>query len=193
MTVAFATSSIHLKPLNIVRRTARRVEAVSNPAPDDAPEKVKINYRLYATRRMLQLKNMYSPKTFPPCDYCDGSGFVDCPKCNQGCWKCRHTTLIKCHYCGGTGESTPCLHFMPINYEEDGQREEDGHVDHDGQREHDGDDEYSKKHIEIWDSLNDKETTLYTTEHMMKWKNSDYNPIFSYMNTNPINFSSDTH
>ena len=99
MTVAFATSSIHLKPLNIVRRTARPVEAVSNPAPDDAPEKVKINYRLYATRRMLQLKNMYSPKTFPPCDYCDGSGFVDCPKCNQGCWKCRHTTLIKCHYC----------------------------------------------------------------------------------------------
>ena len=157
MTIAFATSSIHFKdfkPLNIVRRTARPLQVTSKSNLDDAPEKVKINYHLYAARRMLQLKNMYSPKTFLPCTFCHGTGFVDCPKCNQGCWKCCHTTLIKCHYCGGTGESTPCLHFMPSNYEED---------------EPVGDD----KHNELLDN-NDEETTSYTTEHMIKWKDYDY-------------------
>ena len=120
-TVAFAISTIHLKHIhnfNIVRRTPYPLQVKSNSNQDDAAEKVNVDYKLYAARRVLQLKNMYSPKTFMPCAYCDGTGFVDCHKCNQGCWKCSRTTLIKCHYCGGTGESTPGLHFMAINYED---------------------------------------------------------------------------
>ena len=119
--IAFATSSInfkhwnHMEISNNIRRVALPLQATSNPNPEQS----KINYKLYAARRVLQLKNMYSPKTFAPCSFCDGTGFVDCTKCNEGCWRCSQTTLTKCHYCGGTGDSPPCFDFMPNNYEQE--------------------------------------------------------------------------
>ena len=154
LTVAFSAFSVHSKKNIIVSP----LQVTCKPNPDDAPKKEYIDYHLYAARRMLQLKNIYSPKTFLPCAYCDGTGFVECPKCNQGCWKCCHTTLIKCHYCRGTGESTPSLHFMPMNYKNYVHQDESPDKD-------------SKNLVELWHNMNYKETTLYTSDHMKNWKN----------------------
>ena len=113
--IAFVSTSLRFKDMkltNNVRHQAFPIKAVSDP--NQKSPKSNIDYKLYASRRMMQLKNMYSPKTYPPCAYCDGTGFVECPKCNHGCWHCEQTTLVKCHHCGGGGESVPCFHFFPI-------------------------------------------------------------------------------
>ena len=113
--IAFVSTSLRFKDMklaNNVRHQAFPIKAVSDP--NERGSKSNIDYKLYASRRMMQLKNMYSPKTYPPCTYCDGTGFIDCPKCNHGCWHCDQTTLVKCHHCGGGGESVPCFHFFPI-------------------------------------------------------------------------------
>ena len=72
-----------------------------------------IDYKELAIRRTNALKNLYAPKTFSPCQYCHGTGYVECRHCNDGCWKCEHTTMIKCPFCDGNGEGRPAYQFIP--------------------------------------------------------------------------------
>ena len=79
--IAFVSTSLRFKDMklaNNVRHQAFPIKAVSHP--NERGSKSNIDYKLYASRRMMQLKNMYSPKTYPPCTYCDGTGFIECPK-----------------------------------------------------------------------------------------------------------------
>ena len=119
--IAFVSTSLRFKDVklptsNTIQRSGFPSYAVSDPNP-----KSNLDYKLYASRKMLQLKNKLSPKTLLPCSYCDGTGFIECPKCKSGCWYCEQTTLVKCHYCGGGGEGIPSFNFIPINIAEKNQ------------------------------------------------------------------------
>ena len=72
-----------------------------------------IDYKELAIRRTNVLKNLYAPKTFSPCHYCYGTGYVECKHCNDGCWRCDHTTMVKCPFCGGSGEGRPAYQTIP--------------------------------------------------------------------------------
>ncbi len=63
-----------------------------------------IDYKELAIRRADALNNMYASKSFSPCHYCDGTGYIECNFCNDGCSRCEHTTMLKCSFCGGDGE-----------------------------------------------------------------------------------------
>ena len=58
-----------------------------------------------------KLKNM-EPDAIP-CAYCEGEGYLECNKCEQGCWRCNHTGLEKCPFCDGSGDGKLCL--IPIS------------------------------------------------------------------------------
>ena len=49
-------------------------------------------------------KNKKNKKNKLNCIYCNGSGYLKCNYCKNGCWRCNNTTLLKCFFCYGSGE-----------------------------------------------------------------------------------------
>ena len=45
-------------------------------------------------------------KNTVPCEFCNGTGLMQCLRCHNGCWECQHTRLMTCRYCGGTGRGS---------------------------------------------------------------------------------------
>lgn len=112
--IAFLSTSLQIKNMKLPTMINLQHERLTVNAMSDSNEKHNIDYKLYASRRIQQLKNKCSPKTLIQCSYCHGTGFIKCPKCNSGCWYCQRATLVKCHYCGGGGEGIPSFNFVPI-------------------------------------------------------------------------------
>ena len=91
----------------------RILNAAQMAEPDYYDYENYIDYKELAIRRTHALKNQYAPKTFSPCYYCHGSGYVECRYCNDGCWRCDNTTMMKCPFCGGNGEGRPAYQTIP--------------------------------------------------------------------------------
>ena len=92
--------------------TTRKLGAVQMAQPDYYDNDYYyyenyIDYKELAVRRANALKNLYSTKLFTPCHYCDGTGYIECTYCNNGCWRCKNTTMLKCRFCGGDGQGRP--------------------------------------------------------------------------------------
>ena len=102
------TSFLKIQPRSV--SSTRKLCAAQMAEPDHYSY---IDYKELAIRRTNALKNLYAPKTFSPCQYCHGTGYVECRHCNDGCWKCEHTTMIKCPFCDGNGEGRPAYQFIP--------------------------------------------------------------------------------
>ena len=66
--------------------------------------------------RVDKLTNIYKNRGFDKCYFCMGTGYVDCPKCddNNYCIQCGYSGFTKCHICGGSGKGGPKLTFIPV-------------------------------------------------------------------------------
>lgn len=91
----------------------RNLNTIQMAQPDQFDYENYIDYKELAMRRTQAFKNLYAPKTFSPCHYCHGTGYVECRHCSDGCWRCNHTTMMKCKFCGGNGEGRPAYQTIP--------------------------------------------------------------------------------
>ena len=111
------TSFLKIQPRSVSTTrsvsTMRNLNAVQMAEPDFYDYGNYIDYKELAIRRANALKNLYAPKTFTPCHYCHGTGYIECTFCNDGCWRCEHTTMLKCPFCGGDGEGRPIYQTVP--------------------------------------------------------------------------------
>ena len=63
-------------------------------------ERNSFNHVIYIQRYFYGIVNKIKT-TGIPCQYCQGSGFLQCQSCISGCWRCDNSTLCLCLYCRG--------------------------------------------------------------------------------------------
>lgn len=54
---------------------------------------------LYVKRLFEITRNKINNRWY--CAYCKGGGYI---RCCDGCWRCNHSTLMKCFFCSGNGK-----------------------------------------------------------------------------------------
>jgi len=66
--------------------------------------------------RVNKMVNKYKNRGFDMCYFCTGSGYVDCPKCenNAYCAECDYTGFTYCHICDGSGKGGPRYRLISI-------------------------------------------------------------------------------
>ena len=57
------------------------------------------DHNLYVKRLFYMTQNKL--KNQLSCVYCKGYGYLTCYFCTTGCWRCEHSTLLKCYVCTG--------------------------------------------------------------------------------------------
>ena len=57
----------------------------------------------WQSRALVMRDNLVLNADHSKCPKCDGTGYVQCPVCEDGCAHCEGTGIDKCWLCNGTG------------------------------------------------------------------------------------------